>query len=137
MMMPAWNATAGTGESIENPADLCSRAHVHGQVRLVGVESAEVDDTSSTGGFCRFGYPPGRCGLLVFEVTPRSHRVDQMVDDLSSGCGLDEAVSIVEIDAMDVDLVGPGHLFELVRRSHGNANVVAGLQKARTSLPPI
>ncbi|GAA1932511.1 hypothetical protein GCM10009689_10020 [Brevibacterium antiquum] len=59
-----------------------------------------------------------------------------MVDDLNSGCGLEEAASIVEIDAMDLDLVGPGHLFELVRRSHGNANVVAGLQKARDESPP-
>ena len=59
-----------------------------------------------------------------------------MVDDVGSGGGFDEAIPVVEVDAMDFNLVNPGHGLELLRRAHGDTDAMTGPQQARDEPSP-
>ncbi|SII77065.1 Uncharacterised protein [Mycobacteroides abscessus subsp. abscessus] len=114
----------------EDLPDLRSGAHVHRQLRRLGVEAAEVDDLPAPGRSGGLDESRRRLRFVSFEVAAGVHRVDEVADVVDALHRRLQAGAVVEVDGVDGDLIGPGHRAEFVRRAHAHAHGVPGLEEA-------
>jgi hypothetical protein len=108
-------------------ADLGARAQVARQIRALGMQAAQVDDSAHACLFCGVDDVFGRLLFLGDEVLRRSHRMHEVVDDVDAVERLDQRVRSGQVAARHVHVIAPRRVGQLVgvtrKRAHPHARL--------------
>jgi hypothetical protein len=98
-----------------------------GQLRALGMQAAQVDDSAHARLFRRVDDVFGRLPLLGDEILRRSHRMHQVVDDVDAVERLDQRVLLGQVAARHFHVIAPRRVGQLVgvtrKRPHPHAGV--------------